>query len=480
MLPEEEYTPTEEVLFNPFPKQTEFIETALSGEFNLVVYGGAIRGGKTFALLALFIILCRIFPGSRWAIVRKDLPVIKSNLYPSWNKIKPTNFIKTDATDYNQNTTTFTNGSQIIFFPESYSTDKEQDRWKGLEVNGFGFEEINECKQQSLSKAFERAGSYIIKGAKVQPKPLIVATCNPTQGWFKELVYTPWKNGTLKPTWQYIQSRIYDNTPLLEQQPNYLPSLKANLSHYEFAVFVEGDWDVQLKTGNEYLNDFDPGKHVKSTTYTPHIPVCISIDSNVHPYIAVTCWQLISIGPGWLIKQIEELPAADPENTASMAGKKTGAWLKSIGTTDKVLLYGDYSTKNSNNIDDNKRSFFKIVKENIEQCGFRTEDKLLPHVSVASIGEFINAIFKGEVPGLEIHIGEHCKKSIGDYMITKKDKVGAILKEIQPATKTVPAHQKNAHLTDTFKDMIAQAFKPEFDKWVSGRKKNGLQAAYFR
>jgi len=419
-------------------------------------------------LVALFIFLSRIFPGSRWAIVRKDLPVIKRNLYPSWEKIKPASFIKKH--DHELHTVTFNNGSQLIFFPESYETDKEQDRWRGLEVNGIGFEEITECKQQSLGKAFERAGSYIIKGLKTQPKPLVVATCNPTQGWFKDLVYTPWVKGELKPNWHYIQSRIYDNIPLLEQQPNYLPSLKANMNHYEYEVFVEGNWDVQLKTGGEFLRAFELSLHVRPTEYTKDIPVCVSIDSNVYPYIAVTCWQLIQRGKGWLIRLIEELPASDPENTASMAGQKIASWLRSVGSKEKVYLYGDYSTKANNNIDDNKRSFFKIVQENISNAGFRTDDKLLPHVSVSSIGDFINAIFKGEVPGIDIEIGEHCKKTINDFIETKTAKDGSILKKLTTATATMPAYQLNGHLVDTFKDFIAQAFKDEYNTFLNSKK----------
>src|SRR5258708_38682198 len=121
--------PEKEVLFEPFPKQEEFIEASFSGNFTFILFGGAIRGGKTFALLAVFIVLCRIFPGSRWAIVRKDLPTIKRNLYPSWEKIKPANFIT--SFPQNTHTVTFKNGSQIIFFPENDATDKDKNRWKG-------------------------------------------------------------------------------------------------------------------------------------------------------------------------------------------------------------------------------------------------------------------------------------------------------------------------------------------------------------
>lgn len=456
-----------DVLFKPFPKQEEFINAALDGRYNFILYGGAIRGGKTFAMLALFILLCRLYPGSRWAIVRKDLPTLKRNTFPSWDKIKPDNFIKVDNSDSNQQTVTFTNGSKIIFFPESYSTDKDQNRWRGLEVNGIGFEEINECQEASFGKAFERAGTYIIKDAPVQPKPLVVGTCNPTQGWVKQRIYDPWEKNELPEGWLYIQSRIYDNIPLLTQQPSYLPALKASLSHYELEVFVEGNWNVQLKTGGEFLKDFELSKHVKPLKYVPGIPVCISLDSNVYPYIAITAWQLIRNGTGWIIRQIDELPAIDPENSASEAGQKIVTFLKSIGTKERVYLHGDYSLKSRNTIDPKKRSFFEIVHEQIRNAGFRTEDKCRPHVSVASLGDFINSILRNEVNLLSIEIGENCRLSINDYIESKKDKDGAILKVIVRATQKMPAHQRNGHLLDTMKDFIAQSFPDELDDFLS-------------
>jgi hypothetical protein len=469
-----------QVLFDPFPKQQEFLDAAMSGGYSFIVYGGAIRGGKTFALLALFILLARIFPGSRWAIVRRDLPTIKRNLFPSWDKIKPTNFIKS----YNgeTHTVTFNNGSQIIFFPESYDTDKELNRWKGLEVNGFGFEEINECQQVTLYKAFERAGSYVIpkyqdkdgvwKQAN-QPKPLVVGTCNPTQGWLKELVYNPWKEGKLKPSWLYIQSRIYDNIPLLTAQPDYLPNLKSNLTVYEYMVFVEGDWDVQLKTGGEFLRAFELGKHVKYCPYDHDELLHISLDSNVYPYIAVTCWQIIKKEGGWIIRQVHEIPAEDPDNTAKRAGNKIVEWLKDIGYEGRIHMHGDRSTKSRNNIDENKRTFFQIVNETLIEAGFRTEDRVLSYApTVHSIADFVNAIFEGKVPGLEIEIHEFCKKSINDYIESKTNKDGGILKvEVPHPTIKNVKYQKNGHLTDTLKDFIVQAFFAEYKAFINRHKK---------
>jgi hypothetical protein len=49
-------------------RQEEFIEAVRSGEFLYMLYGGAIRGGKTVVGLWTLILLCKVFPGSRWAI----------------------------------------------------------------------------------------------------------------------------------------------------------------------------------------------------------------------------------------------------------------------------------------------------------------------------------------------------------------------------------------------------------------------------
>ncbi|RZJ91873.1 MAG: hypothetical protein EOO20_03795 [Chryseobacterium sp.] len=468
--------PAKQVLFEPFPKQEEFINAVLSGKFSFVLFGGAIRGGKTFALLALFIILCKVFPGSRWALVRKDLPTIKRNLYPSWNKIKPDRFIQNHNNE--THTVTFANGSQIIFYPENYAQDKNLDRWKGLEVNGFGFEEINECQQVSLYKAFERAGSYVVPGLKVQPKPIVIGTCNPTQGWVKELVYTPWKNGTLKHTWLYIQSRIHDNLPLLAAQPDYLPSLRENLNTYEFLVYVEGDWDVQLKMGGEFLTKFELSDHVRPNTWDINKMMCISLDSNVYPHIAVTCWQISEKGSGKIIKQVHELPAEDPINTGTKAGENVGKWLKSIGYNQRVKIYGDRSTKNRNNIDDNKKSFFALFTEAIAKEGFIIEDCMLNNAPVVStIADFVNAIFAKEVPGLEIEVGEHCKKSINDYIETKTNENGGILKvRVKHPTIDKLTYEKNGHLTDTLKDFIVSAFHTEYLAFINKKKGLGVRA----
>lgn len=451
----------QEILFEPFAKQQEFIDAAFSGKYSFITFGGAIRGGKSYGLLATFILLSKIFPGSRWAIVRKDLPTIKKNLYPSWDKIKPTKFIKSHNHDTHE--VTFKNDSKIIFFPESFDTDKDLNRWRGLEVNGFGFEEINECQQQSLFKAFERAGSYIIKNAKVQPKPIVLSTCNPTNGWFKDLVYEPFKNGTLRTGWHYIQSRIYDNLPLLKEQPDYLPSLQANLNRYEFEVFVEGNWDIQLKTGGEFYKCFELNKHVKPVNYNPDIPLHISWDDNVNPYLPCGIFQI----EGKTIKMIDEISGITPGNTVKSVCQEFVRRYPSHKSG--LFIYGDATANKQDTKLEKGYNFFRLIMDNLAEYK-PTNRVLASNPSVVMRGNWINTVFEKNYGDLTFIIGENCRTAINDFILLKEASDGTKLKEMGSDPKTGARFQKVGHYTDLFDYVMCSAFSEEFLKYQRGGK----------
>ena len=230
--------PPSEVIFNPFPKQQEFIDAVFDERYKFLLYGGSIRSGKTFVGISILLLLCKIFPGSRWAIVREDLPSIRRNVLPVFDKLRPTNFCS--RVNKSEWTATCTNGSQIIFFTESSKDDPDLDRWKGLEVNGFLFEELDEVKEKTWNKAIERAGTWKIKGAEKQPPIKIIATCNPSQTWVKNTFYIPWSRKELKPPYFYLPALPTDNPHITEDQK----SSWKELPEPEFRRFVLGSWDV--------------------------------------------------------------------------------------------------------------------------------------------------------------------------------------------------------------------------------------------
>jgi hypothetical protein len=439
--------------FTTNAKQQQGMEAIQSEKFGFILLGGAIRGGKTFWGLGALLTLCSVFPKSRWCVIRENSEKIRTTTIPSFTKFEASGKLKRSPFEYHH-----PNGSMILFKSENFAADKELNWMRGLEVNGFLFEEINECQEQTFHKALERAGSWNVSGR--QPFPYILGTCNPTQGWVKDKFYDPWKNGTLRDNWLYIPSKITDNMQNLD--PNYVESLK-NLPRYEYEVFVNGNWDIQLKTGGEFFKNFELEQHVAPFHTKPEERIHISIDSNVLPYIAVTCWQLEKKGEGWIAKQTHDIPVKDPDNTARKAGAKVGRWLKGIGYKQRVFLYGDPTTTARNNIDDEKRSFLDLFVEGLLKEGYECDKRFFTQApGVASTGDFINAIYEGKVPGVEILVSEYCKESINDYIETKQDKDGGILKKRITDPKTKQSYEPNGHLSDTLRYFICKLFDNEF------------------
>lgn len=54
-----------------------------------------------------------------------------------------------------------------------------------------------------------------------------------------------------------------------------------------YRVYALGEWG-SIKTGGEFLYAFDSNKHIKTTHYIKGMPVHISIDNNVLPYISIS------------------------------------------------------------------------------------------------------------------------------------------------------------------------------------------------
>ena len=446
-----------EILFEPFSKQQEFLEAVFGEQFDVVLYGGAIKGGKTFAGLGALLLLAKIYPGSRWAVVRQDLPTLKKNTIPTFNKIKPANFIRR----FNQETqvVTFTNGSELIFFPEGFKDDKDLDRWKGLDVNGFLLEEIDELQEASFYKAIERAGSWVIKGGKTPP-PLILATCNPSQGYVKNLFYDPWKKGTLPKRWHYIQSRIFDNPYMPEK---YVQSLK-QLPKYEYAVFVEGDWEIKLMTGGEFYKCFSLERNVKALEYEDELPLHITFDENVNPFMTLNIWQ----GEGSRVFQIDEICSEHPNNTLRLTCNEFKRRYPP-GTIAGLFVYGDATSKKADVKLEKGYNFYKLIARYLKAYypRFRVP-KANP--SIVMRGNFINTIFETNFDSIYTYIGDNCKRTIADYTNVKEAADGSKQKAMETDPKTKVRYQKWGHTTDANDYFLCQYFKESFTLYQRGRK----------
>lgn len=289
-----------------FPKAQELVRAVLSGKYRVVVYGGAVRGGKSFNLLMCLVLLARRFPGVRAAIVRKDMETLKRNTLPTCFKVFPPKFMElVNRSSYvwrcnNPIYQDTSNRGSVFFFGENYDKDKELQRWDGLEVNYFMLDQIEELQEDTFYKAIERAGSYFVPGMSLddQPIPMILASCNPTKNWVKRVIYDRYVEGTLPDDWLYIPASIHDNPHVPQSYKDSLETLKFTKPQ-EYKRRVEGDWnyleDEDLLFDQQALQDMFENDYVRKGVR------CITAD------IAMKGSDLFVIGvwDGWRLEHVE-------------------------------------------------------------------------------------------------------------------------------------------------------------------------------
>lgn len=227
---------TEVETFHATDVQNRLVSAVLDGRYRYIGFGGGVRGTKTWGSLSVLILLCRAYPGSRWAVIRADLQRLRQSTLPSFEKLRQLagGFVGRVDGNFEAHCT---NGSVILFRGENADKDPTLARFHGYEVNGFLNEEADELEERTFHKEIERAGAWIVPNGE-QPAPLILCTFNPTAQWPKRVFYDPWRDGTLQAPYAFIPSTIADNP---HAPASYRESLK-DLPPEEYARFVEGDW----------------------------------------------------------------------------------------------------------------------------------------------------------------------------------------------------------------------------------------------
>lgn len=240
-----------------------------------------------------------------------------------------------------------------------------------------------------------------------------------------------------------------------------------------YQVYALGEWG-HIRTGAEFFPSFSHGVVCGRFKYNPELPIHISMDSNVLPYVTATFFQK-EYKPDDVqqVTQIDELPIESPNNSARKAAKVIAKRLKEYGYSDKVYLHGDASGKAANTIDCENRSFFDLVIDELEREGFVVVDNIgKRNPSVATTGEFINAVWDGRVPGVSIRIDDDCTVSIDDYQAVQKDENGAIAKQKVTNPVTKQKYEAHGHVSDCLRYIAHDLLRQQYTDFSMGRKRS--------
>ena len=248
-----------------------------------------------------------------------------------------------------------------------------------------------------------------------------------------------------------------------------------------YQVYALGEWG-HIRTGAEFFPSFNRGVVCGSFKYNQELPIHISMDSNVLPYVTATFFQKeYKHDDVQQVTQIDELPIESPNNSARKAAKVIAGRLREYGYADKVYLHGDASGKAANTIDDNNRSFFDLVIDELEHEGFEVVDCIgNKNPSVATTGEFINAVWDGRVPGVAIRIDNDCTTSIDDYQAVQKDENGAIAKQKVTNPVTKQKYEAQGHVSDTLRYIVHDLLRKQYTEFSMGRKRSIYSEGEFK
>lgn len=235
-----------------------------------------------------------------------------------------------------------------------------------------------------------------------------------------------------------------------------------------YNIYALGEWGI-IRTGSEFLGSFVMSRDVRPVPYDNGIPVHLSVDNNVLPYITLTWWQF-SAGQ---VRQIHEITAENPNNTVRRSAHLASKYLRKIGYDGKLYLHGDASAKAANTIDEQKRSFMDLFIETLCGDGVDVVDVVgNKNPSVPISGEFVNAILDGQIKDCSIVIDEKCHVSVEDYASVQKDVNGAILKTKIKNKMTGQTYEEHGHITDTMRYVVCDLLREEFTRFSNRRKRN--------
>ncbi|GAB4129558.1 MAG: hypothetical protein Fur0027_14470 [Raineya sp.] len=251
-----------------------------------------------------------------------------------------------------------------------------------------------------------------------------------------------------------ISSALHNKSNLPE---NFIERQKSVLPLHLQDMLIYGN--PFAKSGGEFYKGFDRTKHVDKCSYDSSLPLHITFDFNVQPYITLCVWQIA----GKHARQIDEICLTSPRNNTYALCREFKR--KYQGHTAGLFIYGDPSGKHADTRNQKGYNDFTIIASELKD--FKPSLRIAPKApAVVMRGNFINAILEQNFADISILIDEKCKNTLADYLYLKESADGTKHKE--KTQENGVSFEKYGHCSDANDYFLCEAFKNEFNRYLRG------------
>jgi len=394
--------------------------------------------------------------------------------------ITPPKHFNTEGHNYDRynNIISFDNGATIYI--GSFDNYKALD---GMEIGWGILDETKDTKEEAVKEVIvgrlRQKGLFVNKKGELTINPKEATPFNPLY-IFTSPAKVQWINEwfSLDKFQDEITAQIYSDKSYFRKEignklitisstyhnianlpSNYIENQRENLHSGLQDMLIYGN--PFSKAGGEFYKCFSRNDNTCEPKYKSHLPLHITWDFNVNPFVTCCVWQL----EGKTAIQIDEICLQSPKNkTEDTCNEFIRRY---TGHNAGLFIYGDPSGKQEDTRSEKGFNDYVIIRQFLNQ--------FKPSLRVANVappvktrGDFINTVFEKNVLGLKFLIGKNCKHSINDYVYLKEASDGTKLKEKVKNPDTGITYEKYGHPSDANDYLLCYAFAAEFILYQKG------------
>jgi PBSX family phage terminase large subunit len=424
-----------------------------------VLYGGA-GSGKSQVAAQKIVYRCISEAGTKEALFRHRIAVIR--------KYKTT--LKQSVFEQIKAIIISLGIDHLVTINESYMNFKF---WNGNEIFCSGLDDPEKIKSIVATSAWIEEASEIeeadfsqidlrFRGMSEFYKQIIL-TFNPINEshWLKRKFFDEPQRGLT-----FVLRTTYRDNHFVGEEYKKLLEEKYSYDENYYRIYVKGEWG-RIKTGSEYYFNFNYDKHVNDKIYyVPRIPLHISFDFNVNPYISATISQIqrreIDSGKSYFfVNVIDEFALPNPYNTTERLCEEIIEKYRDK-LDSGVFIYGDASGRmrdTRNNISD-----YDVI-----EYAF---DKWLTNYSIQvpkanpmikKRRNFVNKLLFGGF-NIDFRVSKNCRKLIEDFQMAIEEQDGSKKKQMAKDSVSMVVYEKYGHHADCNDYFLCAAFEKYFEE----------------